>query len=542
MNNLLRKLDIYGGKIQLYYNHKQQVQTTFGGIITVVYMSVFVFLVFEFGNNFFNGLNPFVIIQEQNKAYEVMNLTHDNFMFAWRMEDLNAELLDPDRTSVDFIFKHGAYLRNKTTKEWYSLYGDAAYKRIPFEKCNISMYQNPKSIELYQSKNFKDFYCVSVDEFPIGGYWDGDFIYAFYVEYVRCLEGGTSSTGKECKSNSETTNILSNYAYASFYYPTLTVDPSDYENPISLDVKNVFFLIDPTLKLTTYNRFQEIQMISDYGWMFEEIHKQSALTFSDQSSDYVTTAIADLQDEYKGIINSSVFYYDKYKKIYNRTYTKIQNVVAEVQGMLQYLTFFLAIIVNTYNKYYLEYDLINTIGSNSSSKDLSDLSKKFALANQIESEHSQNKVVGPTQKAMLSNNYLIELNNTASKMISSSLSHFNKDFNEPIHAVNEIKQIQAKLAHIETVLVTPARISQYFNSMDKSKQSPQIEIAQSVNQYYFLDNLCFKSNNKKKFNTAYLKSTMMDMLDIKAIFKNLIFQKKVSEIMFTAEQLSLLGN
>lgn len=539
MKNLLKKLDIYGGKIQFYYKYKQEVQTTFGGFMTMVLLSFFVFLVVEFGNNFFYGLNPFVIVQEQNKAYDKKILTHENFMFAWRMEDINAELLDPNRTSVDFIIKHASYFRNSTTKEWNSTYYPDSFKELPFERCDISMFKSPSTQKIYNAKNFKNFYCVNLDEFPLGGYWDADeFVYAFYVEFIKCKENKTSSSGQKCKPQDDTISLISNYAYASFYFPTATVDPSDYDNPISLDVKNVFYLLDPTLKLTTYNRFQEIIMISDNGWILENKHESSAIAFSYTSSDYVTTEMADKNDSYSGVINSSVFYYDKYKKIYNRTYTKIQNLAAEVGGVLKLLTFVLTIVVQTYNKYYLEYDLIKVIGSNLNDKELSDISKKFALANKIDDEISQTKA--QPHKTM-SNNYLMELTNTASKIPTPTVNQMSKD-NDLKGGTNEIRQINAKIAQIETVLAVPARISYFFKSKEKTKgkQKQLVEIAQSVSRYFFLDNICLTGSNQRKCNTVYLKNMMMDILDVRTMFKTSILQKKVNEILFTDEQLSML--
>ena len=95
--DFLKVLDIYGGKVNLYYDGKTGPRTILGGLFTIFLTLIFVLLVLSFGNDFFYRLNPSFLTQDVNPSnYTNYNITSNNFPFSFRLEDAYGKLVDPE--------------------------------------------------------------------------------------------------------------------------------------------------------------------------------------------------------------------------------------------------------------------------------------------------------------------------------------------------------------------------------------------------------------------------------------------------------------
>lgn len=138
------------------------------------------------------------------------------------------------------------------------------------------------------------------------------------IMFRRCTEG-------DCKSSDEIDQILDNSQWVN-YYSLWSVNPTQYQNPLYkiYDVMSAGVVtgVIRAIKLPVTS----IVVNSDNGWMLHSTKSYSAMTFDQPQYDMFafteTDAFLDVR-----IYNSGN------KVIYDRQYSKIQNIFANLQGL-----------------------------------------------------------------------------------------------------------------------------------------------------------------------------------------------------------------
>ena len=358
MKNLITSLDLYGGNVLIYHNSHRSIRTVFGGMITFCIMIVMSLLIIGFGGDFFYRTNPSFIKSELNpKVFPNLQLNHTNFMFALRYEDIDGVTLDRLGQSFYFNVWRRQYQRN--------LLGEWEVKeiiKIPYSQCKRDNFALP---ELYDEKNIKDFNCIDYDKEKdyLGGGWEANFVNYFLIDYALCFEGEFNPyNGLPCNPTNITDKLLSSYAYVSFYIQDLFVDPSNYEHPISKAIFNFYHLVDKHLLKTTELYFILTTVQSDYGWILENMKEVTEIKFNSKISDYNIKEGFNIGEK-KGLMGNCFLYMRKTLEKYNRTYTKIQTLAANVGGILKTFTFLMSLVIQTYNFYDFKSNIMNSFQS-----------------------------------------------------------------------------------------------------------------------------------------------------------------------------------
>ena len=136
MLNYLDYVYIYGIKQDFYVNHSSKYHTLFSSFLSIItYFLIFFFLVF-FGRNIFLKNNPDFNQLEVNYDYpDLINLTNENFLFAFALQDRNyTNYIDPTIYEIEAFYVQivqDPITKNKT-KSIHSL------DLIPCNKLNFS--------------------------------------------------------------------------------------------------------------------------------------------------------------------------------------------------------------------------------------------------------------------------------------------------------------------------------------------------------------------------------------------------------------------
>ena len=278
-------------------------------------------------------------------------------MFAFRYEDDNSLIVDPNGQSFYFTLWRYSYQRDSV--------GECVIletMKMSYSNCKKEEFNNSR---LFDEKNFKGYYCIDYNknQVDIGGSWDANFVNYIDISYTLCPEGSTNPyNGLPCNSANVTDSFLAKNTYVTFYIQDLVVDPSNYENPIKKTIFNYYFLLDNYLFKKNYLYLVLTMVESDFGWILEDLNQITEIRFESRVTDI------NLREGYKignlkYNLGKSLIYLKKTLEKYTRKYTKIQTLVANVGGILKALTFLLGMVIQTYNYYDFKTEILNSISS-----------------------------------------------------------------------------------------------------------------------------------------------------------------------------------
>lgn len=373
MISLLRKFDIYGDNISLYSDQNKKVNTILGGIFTLVIGAISIALFFTFGSDFLYRLNPEfikndVIMQDYTKTY--FN-SSTNYSLTFRFEDNTGNLIDPEGKHFYFSIYHYTY---KNINGSFIL---ESQKQIDYNFCRLEDFEDK---EFFEKNNMGSYFCIS-DTISLGGSWSNDFLDYLEISTVRCNEGEINLKGERCGDSKTTNTIISNFAYKVVNMQKLFIDPNNYNTPLIPTKRMVYNRLDSILYKETITNLMSVEVHTDYGWIFSNIIMNSKLDLYNVEVD--TSTQDSLKDgQYSNLLDSTYLYYLKDKTIYKRTYSKIQKLLAEIGGIIKFMSVVGTSIIGFYKTSLLEFELValwitgnleNKV--NKTSTDLDNLSK-----------------------------------------------------------------------------------------------------------------------------------------------------------------------
>jgi hypothetical protein len=307
---MLASLDILGPKIKFYVKERNQFKTKFGGILTVIYGFISLFLVYIFGRDIVEKKFPNVTLNKVMDSSMSYNLTFNNFAFALFNQLDSSPVTELER-------KFFQYLSIFTVKN-----GTTTEDKIFFEKCSKTHLDRIYR-ELKTDRN--SYYC-----FPEGKtitlkgiYGQGDYV-ATRLNVDYCTEKNSNRT--DCYNKNRT---ISTYANLQMHviFDDIYSDSFNYTDPYS----RTFYKAQIITNANTFSRqmiyFKNIQFITDKGWLSEDKYSQI-----NGGIDYAETSL--LSSPLTDTIFSHMFVTSRWKEVYNRSYIKLQGIFAYTGALM----------------------------------------------------------------------------------------------------------------------------------------------------------------------------------------------------------------
>lgn len=353
----MKKLDYLGTECKFYFDECDTFQTKFGGIFTVILGVVMLLLFIFFGRDFYLRTNPLVIAEVGTYSYYPdYYLSNANFTVVVGIETEKNDVLE-DESEIYLEF----YLYSYQYKDESSRLKKEPY---PLVKCNASHFSNDKESNADRFKRHK---CVDLNSLYVGGFWDSNSIFYISFNVNRCSKGRRSRNGTKC---SDSPTIDQQY-YFSIYTQTYRVSPSDYVSPLKYSIKNESAMVDERLKKYLKYYYQEIIVKTDYGWLFEETVTERALSYNFDQSDF-----ASYDPKTEMLIIADLYFINNFTS-YNRVYSKVQSLAANVGGVMKLLVFIGVVFVNKYSLYKLRLEMFK----NWAKKNVQEMEDKFQPKN-----------------------------------------------------------------------------------------------------------------------------------------------------------------
>jgi hypothetical protein len=369
MKKILHMLDTTGVKPQFLLEGKKSYTTTLGGVISLLNLIILGLLIYAFGKNFFERTEPSMI---QNliypERYPNYTLGVDmNFSYAARLEDFDGNVIkNRNLVYIDFIYYHyeiqnGIWvLLNKTL--------------LDYDLCTEKNFEKP---DFYNKLSLNTAYCPKLNNLQVGGGWDES-----YIKYVRmfvrpCYEGKVNNKGEKCGTEAEYKEIFKNRLFFYNYYQEYFVDSDNYEKPMDVVYTNQYFMLDPIIMKKAMFFFRSGTITTDYGWILKDEQSYSKLTYDTLITDSIS--VSQLPEGQKNIIGEIHLKFSKKQERFTRIYTKIQNLAANVGGIIKVFYSINVVITSFFTIHMMNFNFINFLFSDiqNNNDDKSNLHENF---------------------------------------------------------------------------------------------------------------------------------------------------------------------
>jgi len=337
LNSVIKKFDIFGISYSFQMENQSRFKTILGGWITIFFYIILIALFFSFGVDFYQRKNQKISLNSKNIHYKEVNFTNKNFTLAFRIE--NEFGLQIINNSIFFLevgfFRHemqenGKWLMTKINDN----------QNLTFSKC--SELENFREKEKDFNISLSSWFCINFNNSTLGGYWDGNFVNGLIIntrkcsnkkyKNLQCLE--QNNIEKEFKSG---INTGANLFYSFLFLESLPV-MDNFENPIQSHLINKYEMLDLNVLKRSVQIFKRISIDSDVGWLFSEREE-----FTYFSNDYIMQDFSLKKEIEEDILYSHLIYLGRKEDIFSRSYTKLQEVLANVGGFAKILLVILII-------------------------------------------------------------------------------------------------------------------------------------------------------------------------------------------------------
>ena len=498
------------------------------------------------------------------------NLSGD-MLYHKNPQSLFSEIVTPDPPSLD-LYKKGFFiafglqdLRNKSTHyiddtiytvqmiQRTKFEGNITLENIPLSRCSLDQVPDVDDLQDYYKRNqINNLFCMknqSLIEPTLASTWDGPLYKNILIDIFPCIN--SSENSNKCKSQ-EIISAFINSGNFAMYINTLAINPSNFKKPITTFGKQIYTPISFGTLTYIEMLFGHLDFITDEGYLFEELNEIEAASYLSFRQILSLNSNMIVQIDMK---------LDKIKTTYIRKYDKIQNILANMGGLIKALMLVANFLILPLINLKFRLNLVNSIFHFKTPKKPSPDSpefKKQKKMTKLSSKHLDDpqtleKFLDPLDKQKIKISYSQYfckcLRNKSSKIYNSLLEKGLKQIDQ----VLDISYIMHKLVEIDILKVLIFDEDQL--NLVESVPKPIISLNQETTTFKNLHqklsrNLNRKNSTKKKlalqaheiiskkFEKSILDQKLLDLIPHSSIKKTITPKHKLDCKVMPAKQLS----
>lgn len=283
---------------------------------------------------------------------EAFPLNKDTFFFAFALQNSSNNFL----AFIDEqIYTIEMKLRIKEGNNF-------SYKSLSIGECDESDYpSDPDLLYYFMSNSVKGYYCIkNWTDLELLGYWDSVFFKELQLLVHPCING--SGNNITCKSPEELDVIFGDgNGYFGSFLSSGVVDPDNYETPIKYTPMNFYTRISLKTYVFIELSLQHNQILTDSGFLLPNIYEKKGISKSGERQSVTVDP--------NGVVFELLIRLDRIKKVFSRKYDKVQDVLANVGGVFNFLLIFGSVAF----KFFIEFEMVTKI-----SQDIFDLNGSLA--------------------------------------------------------------------------------------------------------------------------------------------------------------------
>ena len=340
MKNFFVNIDLFGYSPTLSILKQPYYQTFFGGILTLLLILTLFATIIFFSLQLFEKDSPSV------------NLSTDIFPNPKQLDYFNNFEFIIGIQNSDYITEINEKIFQAEGSLFKTVVNDSGIynikKSILLTSCDKAL-KNSTNEYLFSKLNLKGYYCISPEEkeeLYIKEHWGNDGFSMIQIKFVDC----DNSTGN-CASKEEITSFLHS-ADLSFYIIDNLVSTKNYKQPFTRTINERSLKVSESYKVSLIQYIKHIRIENDDNLILTSNHSMNSFTLGEFMSNIVferdSETFMSLSIELDNIIEK-----------FQRKYYKIQDLAAQVGGIINALYMVIFIILKLYEKNsYFEY-LIN---------------------------------------------------------------------------------------------------------------------------------------------------------------------------------------
>ena len=336
----LRKIDFFGKLLTFNENDSEKYHTFFGLFLSVVTIATCVVIGFLFGQEIYKRETPFVnsSLDFINPQESLVNLK-DMPMFFNFVDMYGNAYSNPEDYFTFFI-------ETVLTDENFNVqYMDPTFGLTP---CKLDLFDEEH--HQYLKDVFVEgnlFFCFEYkDTSQAKNIMGSPDAVLNILNFAKC-----NPNTKTCADDLDT--ILTDF-YISFYYLESYFDQKNYKNSHQRYLNSKIFKASNGLYRRQNIKFQHHELITDKGWIIEDIQTESLITFESIITD--VNFASEAEGIYKNLLLDLAFTSSLVKPIVSRNYLKVQELLARIGGFFNACLVIFTII----SADYIEFSLFNS--------------------------------------------------------------------------------------------------------------------------------------------------------------------------------------
>ncbi len=345
---LIKKTDFFTYKVSLTINKKGETgyKTFIGGIISIISIILSLICAVYFLQRMFLRKDISVIFSNQINPFKNISYSH-KLPFLLRLTDTNS-----------LPFENDEKLYYVTASVWF---GGTNNTNISYsaKQTSVSLNIGKCDIDKHFSEEFKEYfinfpelnnyYCITPrnSSQTIYGLYGNVYPFSYYSFTVRrCLN--STENNNNCYSNDEILDIMQQ-PYLDVIFIDYSINSLNKHHVKELIVRKERYEVSTTIYKRIWLYFDYIKYITDYGYIFPNSHTEYFHSFDSVRTDMNYYPFSN------ALVTLTVLNNGK-NSVYNKQYTKAQDYLAIIGGIIKIITVFCTILnyFNSKNSFYLK--------------------------------------------------------------------------------------------------------------------------------------------------------------------------------------------
>lgn len=324
----LLSIDILSYSPGLKINKRSIYQTLMGGLSSVLLFAISLTGIVYFGRELYLKNEPIAIVSakeyddvgpfemNEKKFATYIAMEHKNYTFYNDPTIFNLtannQVITLDSQGKQVIFNKDLII--KTCRELYP---------------NDDLYAETMKIDL------DIYYCLKPNQATIEGFWGAPKNSFVQIILSKCVN--STDNNNHCQDPDYIDDILQG-GVITMLTENYNLELNSYETPAARTFSDIFYSLNIEFTFTLYIQLRPLELLSDNGLIFPEIQQISTSYFDDPKVLYYgkrDSIVADIVIQAKPL-----------GKRINRSYTKFQDVLTKVGGLIKAITVVLSFFVN----------------------------------------------------------------------------------------------------------------------------------------------------------------------------------------------------
>jgi hypothetical protein len=343
--SLLEHIDFMSVEAKLYIKGKDRYKTKLGSLMTILsFASVIVISTF-FLKYWFEKVDINVLFMKETSDEE-MSMDFNSKPFFFKLTDVNSIDTDPRLVSLTII---KLIVSDKK----------AIIENLELESCSSEKhFPDPKYKKILENSDYGSFLCIKNEKKNLNMTLNlKKNINGYFNVYVHECNNSTLNNNS-CYSKEKIKEYLStaNF-YIRYYIPDVQIDHYNTEEPLQEKVFSIIRKIYPEMMYRYLNLFKQVKYTSDEGRVMQDSKTWTSFGRDEASYTEISPKAAVLVPN---TLSALTFNMEGAKvDSYNRSYQKLQTVMANIGGILKFITFISTFIVKYVSSQMLAVDLSN---------------------------------------------------------------------------------------------------------------------------------------------------------------------------------------